>query len=241
LFWKNLAQGDLGRSYFSGKSVQELVAERLPYTLLLAFCAMIWAFIIALPLGVMAALHRNRWLDRLLLTTSLIGISLPVFYTGPLLVLVFSLGLDLLPTSGVRSWNSWILPSLTLGIAFAALLIRMTRASVLDVLHRDFIRTARAKGLSSWVVLARHVVRASLIPVVSIMGLQFGALLAGAVVTEKIYSWPGMGTLMLEAISRRDYGVVQGCVVVISVCYVGVNFMIDLVYARLDPRIRLDG
>lgn len=239
-FWKNLAQGDLGESYFSRKSVTQLIRERYPATLQLAILAILWACLFSLPLGILASLKKDRLLDQGALFFSLFGISIPSFYLGPLLVLLFSIKWDLFPVAGRELPGSFVLPSLTLGFAMAALLTRMTRSAMIDVLFQDYIRTAKAKGLSSFVVTFKHAFRSALIPVVAILGLQFGTLLAGAIVTEKIFSWPGLGSLMLESISKRDYAVVQGCILVIATTYVLVNLMVDLLYSKLDPRIDLN-
>ena len=182
---------------------------------------------------------KKTFLDKSILTGTLFGISVPSFYLGPLLALVFAVWLDVLPISGRELPGSIILPSLTLGLAMAALLTRFTRASLLEVLHKDYVRTAHAKGLSPFVVIVKHAFRTALIPIIAILGLQLGVLLTGAVVTEKIFSWPGLGSLLLESISRRDYALVQGCVLLIAATYVVVNLLTDIVYALADPRFRL--
>lgn len=235
----SLFHGDLGTSYFTRQSVTEMILERFPATLLLAFLAILWAVCLAVPLGLVSALKKGTLTDKTCLVFSLFGISIPSFYLGPLLVLFFSIFLGWFPVAGRELPGSFVLPSFTLGAAMAALLTRMTRSSMLDVLPMDYVRTAKAKGLSQSSVLFKHAFGTALVPVVAILGLQFGTLLAGAIVTEKIFSWPGLGSLMLESISRRDYSVVQGCVLVISSSYVIVNLMTDLLYARLDPRIEL--
>lgn len=240
LYLKGIAAGDMGQSYFSHRKVSQLIAERYPATLQLAFLAIFWASLIALPLGVLSSLHKGRALDRFSLTFSLFGISVPSFYLGPLLVLFFSIYLDLFPVAGRELPGSSFLPSFTLGAAMAAILTRMTRSSMLDVLHADYIRTATAKGLRRWKVILKHALGCALLPIVAIMGLQFGTLLAGAIVTEKIFSWPGLGSLLLEAISRRDYAIVQGCVLTIATSYVLVNLITDLLYTKLDPRVSLE-
>lgn len=240
-FWRDLVGGSLGQSYFSHQSVISLIAERLPATMELAVLALCWSIVIAIPLGVLSAVRRGRMLDHMGLGISLLGISIPSFYLGPLLVLLFSIHLDWFPVSGRELTGSAILPSLTLGAAMSAVLMRMTRSSLIDVLEMDYVRTARAKGVSPLLVIVKHALRSALVPVVAILGLQFGTLLAGAIVTEKIFAWPGLGSLLLEAIGRRDYAVVQGCVLVISLGYVVVNLMTDLFYTKLDPRIELEG
>lgn len=238
-YWEGIASGTFGRSYFSHKPVVELIKQRYPATLQLAFLAILWACVLAIPFGVFSALKKGKVLDQSCLVFSLFGISIPSFYLGPLLVLLFSIYLDIFPVAGRELPGSSILPSFTLGAAMAALLTRMTRSSMLDVLTMDYVRTAHAKGLSKWIVIMKHALRSALVPVVAILGLQFGTLLAGAIVTEKIFSWPGLGSLMLEAISRRDYAVVQACVLVIASSYVLVNLLTDLLYTKLDPRIEL--
>lgn len=234
-----LLQGDLGQSLFYQQPVSDLVAERFPYTLQLALMALMIAVLMAFPLGYWAALHVGKWPDGLSMTVSLLGVSIPNFWLGPMLILVFSIGLAWFPVSGASQSYSWVLPAFTLGTALAAILARMLRASLLEVLHEDFIRTARAKGLSSTQVYAKHALRNALLPVVTILGLQLGTLLGGAVITEVVFDWPGLGQLLVDSIQRRDYPVVQACILIISVAYISVNGLTELVYAWLDPRIRL--
>lgn len=238
-YWKNIFNGTFGQSYFTREPVMDMIKSRYPATLKLAILAILWAVVIAIPLGVFSSLNKGNWKDQGCLMISLLGISVPSFYLGPLLVLLFSIGLGWFPVSGKELPGSFVLPSFTLGAAMAALLMRMTRASMIDVLPLDYVRTAYAKGLKKPVVVFKHALMSALIPVVAILGLQFGTLLAGAIVTEKIFSWPGLGSLMLESISKRDYAVVQACVLVIASTYVFVNLLTDLLYARLDPRIDL--
>lgn len=230
--------GDLGNSYFTGKAVTKQIAERYGATLELAFVSIGVAVLIALPWGIVSALKKGGAFDQGSLIFSLAGISVPGFYLGPVLALVFSIKLDLFPVSGRDLPGAIVLPSLTLGLAMAALLMRLTRAALLEVLDKDYVRTARAKGLSTFDVVVKHAFRTALIPVIAVLGLQFGTLLAGAVVTEKIFGWPGLGSLMLDAISKRDYAIVQGCVFVIAATYVIVNVITDLVYVVVDPRLR---
>ncbi len=231
-------RGDLGNSYFTGKAVTKQIAERYGATLELAFVSIGVAVLIALPWGIVSALKKGGMFDRGSLIFSLAGISVPGFYLGPVLALLLSIKLDLFPVSGRDLPGSIVLPSLTLGLAMAALLMRLTRAALLEVLDKDYVRTARAKGLSTFSVVVKHAFRTALIPVIAVLGLQFGTLLAGAVVTEKIFGWPGLGSLMLDAISKRDYAIVQGCVFVIAATYVLVNVITDLVYVVVDPRLR---
>jgi peptide/nickel transport system permease protein len=232
---------DLGTSIHRQLPVTRLLLERLPATGLLALVTLGFTLVLAVPLGVLAALHRNRGWDRASMGVSLLGISIPNFWLGPLLILLFSLGLGWLPVSGRSGPASVILPALTLSTGLTAVLSRMVRSSMLDVLHEDYLRTARAKGLPPARIILHHALRNALLPVITLLGLQLGALLAGAVVTETVFSWPGIGLLTIEAIQSRDYPVVQGCVLVISLAYVLVNLCTDLVYAWVDPRIRLGG
>jgi peptide/nickel transport system permease protein len=236
----SILHGNFGLSYFSKKPVNDLIRERYFATLELAWTAIMWAVLFSIPLGILSALKRHTLLDRSTLIFSLVGISMPSFYLGPLLALLFSVKLNWFPLSGRDQAGAIILPSITLGLAMAALLTRMTRASMLQVLDKDYVRTARAKGLSPFVVIVKHAFRTALIPVVAILGLQFGTLLAGAVITEKVFSWPGLGSLMLESISRRDYALVQGCVLLIAATYVVVNLLTDVAYAVLDPAMRFE-
>jgi peptide/nickel transport system permease protein len=237
-FLGGLAHGDLGRSFFYRKPVAAVIAGALPATALLAVAALAAALAIALPIGIVAAVRRGRLADRLAMLGSLIGVSMPNFWLGPMLIILFSFRLGWLPVSGRDGAASLVLPALTLGISLAAILARMTRASMLDVLGEDFLRTARAKGVQERVVIVRHALRNALLPVVTIVGLQFGALLSGAVITENVFAWPGVGTLLIQAITARDYPLVQGCVLVIALCYVAVNFLTDALYALIDPRVR---
>jgi peptide/nickel transport system permease protein len=234
-----LVRLDLGDSLFSRRPVTELLAERIPATLELTVTALALAVLLALPLGVLAARHHGRPLDRGAMAFSLLGVSIPNFWLGPLLILLFSLGLGWTPVSGREGPASLILPALTLGTSLAAVLARMVRSSLLEVLGEDYIRTARAKGLGEGMVLWRHALGNAWLPVLTLLGLQLGGLLGGAVITETVFDWPGLGALLVEAIQRRDYPVVQGCVLLVSLTYVGVNTLTDLVYGWVDPRIRL--
>jgi peptide/nickel transport system permease protein len=218
----------------------DLLIERYPATLELALCATLIAVTISLFFGVIAAVKKGSIWDFGSMFGGLIGISIPHFCLGPLLVLLFSVQLDLLPISGREEFWSFLLPSVTLGSGMAALLTRMTRSSMLETMREDFVRTARAKGVSRTGVIFKHTLRNALNPVVTVLGLQFGALLAGAIVTEKIFAWPGIGSLLVQSIERRDYPVLQGCILAIAFSYVLVNLLTDLAYLRLDPRIRLE-
>jgi peptide/nickel transport system permease protein len=237
-FLGGLARGDLGRSFFYRKPVLTVVSAALPATAVLAAAALAVAVLIALPVGILAAVRRDRPADRIALVGSLVGVSMPNFWLGPMLIILFSFRLGWLPVSGREGAASLVLPAVTLGTALAAILVRMTRASLLDVLGEDYLRTARAKGVPERAVIARHALRNALLPVVTIVGLQFGALLSGAVITENVFAWPGVGTLLIQAITARDYPLVQGCVLVISLCYVAVNFLTDALYSVIDPRVR---
>jgi ABC-type dipeptide/oligopeptide/nickel transport system permease component len=233
-----LSRLDLGQSFVYQRPVADLLAERLPATLTLAAVALGLALLLAVPLGVLAACRRGLALDGAAMGFSLLGSSIPNFWLGPLLILVFSLWLGWTPVSGREGPASLILPALTLGTSLAAILARMVRSSVLEVLGEDYIRTARAKGLSPAAVLWGHALRNAWLPVLTLVGLQLGGLLGGAVITETVFAWPGVGSLLVEAIQGRDYPVVQGCVLLISLAYVLVNTGTDLVSAWVDPRIR---
>lgn len=238
-YFSGLLHFDLGTSLYSKRPVVDLLLERIPATLELAAAGLFVAMLLAFPLGIVAAIRKDTLWDGGAMTFSLLGISIPNFWLGPLLILIFSLGLGWFPVSGREGIASLVLPAVTLGTALAAILSRMIRASLLEVLNEDYIRTARAKGLSSRRVILHHAMRNALLPVITLMGLQLGVLLGGAVITEIVFSWPGVGQLTIEAIQRRDYPVVQACVLLISVAYVVVNTLTEFVYAGLDPRIRL--
>lgn len=236
-FLKDLILGDLGRSLYHEGQVSALVLARFPATLELTVTAMAMAIFLAFPLGIIAALKRQTWIDRFALLFSLFGLAMPNFWLGPLMIIVFSIELGLLPVSGKGGLSHLILPSLTLGTAMAALLTRMIRSSLLEVIHEDYIQTARAKGLTEKAVWLKHALRNALLSVITILGLQFGALLAGSVITETIFTWPGIGRLTIQAIQTRDYPLVQGCVLVIAVSYLTVNLVTDILYRFVDPRI----
>jgi len=236
-FLVGLGRADLGQSLFEQAPVSALIRARLPATLELALCAMIAAIMISVPLAIVAAVKRGRWLDRGALLFSLFGLSLPNFWLGPLLMIVFSIQLGWTPVSGRGGLSHLLLPALTLGLGMAAILTRILRASLLQTLREDYVRTARAKGLTERAVWLKHTLRNALLSVITIMSLQFGALLAGSLITETIFSWPGLGRLTVQAIQTRDYPVVQGCVLVIAVAYVLVNFVTDLLYQWVDPRV----
>jgi ABC-type dipeptide/oligopeptide/nickel transport system permease component len=243
-YWRGVLHGDLGKSIRLQQPVASLIKDAYPSTLLLTFASLAVALVLAIPAGVRSARRRNRWDDRLLSFVSLLGLSFPNFALGPILILFFAIGLGLLPVSGTALWakpGSWtylILPSIAMGGSLAAILTRMVRTSMLEELSQDYIRTARAKGLDERTVVYRHALRNALIPVITVVGLQFGALLAGAIVTETIFSWKGIGRLTVSAISNRDYYLVQGCILAIGLTYVAVNFLTDVVYSMVNPRIR---
>jgi len=236
-FLTNLAAGDLGRSLYEQADVAEIIGARLPATLQLALCAMIAALAISFSLAILAAVNRGRWPDRGALLFSLFGLSLPNFWLGPLLMIAFSIQLGWTPVSGRGGISHLVLPALTLGLGMAAILTRILRASLLQVMTDDFVRTARAKGLPEKQVWLKHTLRNALMSVITIMSLQFGALLAGSLITETIFSWPGIGRLTVQAIQTRDYPLVQGCVLVIALSYILVNFLTDLLYKLVDPRV----
>ncbi len=234
-----LARGDLGQSFKFHAPVRQIIFERYPATLQLAFLALVVCAGIAIPGGMLAAYRRGQSADRAVAVFTLFGLAFPNFALGPVLILLFSIELGLLPVSGRGGPLYYVLPAATLGAALAAILTRMVRGATLEELSSDYVRTARAKGLSPSVVLLRHAFRNALIPIITILGLQFGTLLAGTIVTETIFSWPGIGRLTVQAISARDYPLLQGCILVIAVSYVAVNLLTDLLYAVIDPRVRL--
>lgn len=237
-FLAGAIKGDLGTSLRTGNPVTTQIAERLPATFELAFAAMLVALVFALPLGIAAAAWRGTVVDHAAMTLAMAGMSIPNFWLGPLLAIVFAVELGWLPVSGRGGLEHIVLPALSLGLALAAILARMTRASVLEELREPYVRAAQARGVSRIRAIVVHAFRNSLIPVVTILGLQFGAVLTGAVITETIFSWPGIGRLLIQSIGFRDYPLVQGCILLIAVTYVAVNLITDLAYGLLDPRIR---
>ena len=237
-YWRGVVQGDLGSSVRMGQTVSKLIAQRYPYTLELTLASLAIAILLSLPAGVRSARRRDLWDDRLLSVVSLFGLSFPNVALGPILILFFALRLGWLPVSGSGTFAHLVLPAITMGSALAAILTRMIRTSMLEELGQDYIRTARAKGLTERVVVYRHALRNAMIPIVTVLGLQFGALLAGAIVTETIFAWSGLGRLTIQAISNRDYYLVQGCILVIGLTYVTVNFLTDFLYSAVNPRIR---
>ena len=238
IYFKGLLHLDLGTSLFSGRAIVDLLIERIPATLYLSLVSLIVAIGLALPLGLVAAVRQHTPLDYGAMGFALFGMSIPNFWMGPLLILIGALWLGWFPVSGREGWNAVVLPALTLGTAMAAILARMIRSSVLEVLGEDFMRTARAKGLSSTRAVLYHALPNALLPILTLLGLQLGGLLGGAVITETVFAWPGLGLLMIEAIQQRDYPVVQAAVLCISMTYIVVNLLTDLLYAWLDPRVQ---
>lgn len=239
-FLRNVVRGDLGRSLFNGAPVVEELGQRFPRTVRLALASMVVASLIGIPAGILAATRHLSWLDTLVMLVALVGVSMPVFWLGLNLILVFSVRLQWLPAFGYETWRHLLLPSVTLGAASAAIVARMTRSSMLEVLGQDYIRTARAKGLAERVVVNRHALRNALIPVVTVLGLQLGTLLSGAVLTETVFAWPGIGRLLVDAVLARDYPIIQGATLLIAATFVALNLAVDLLYGLLDPRIRYE-
>ncbi len=249
-YWHGILHADLGQSLRLHDSVLHLILERYPYTLALTVAALLLGIAISLPAGIASAIHHNRWQDRTAGVLSLVGLSFPNFALGPILILIFSIQLGWLPVSTAGTGGRGavgnigdflahlVLPSVTLGLSLAAILTRMVRSAMLEELGQDYIRTARAKGLSERRVLFRHALPNALIPILTVVGLQFGSLLAGAIVTETIFSWPGIGRLTLSAISNRDYALVQGCLLAVGLTYILVNLLTDLAYTLSNPRFR---
>ena len=239
-FLINALQGDFGKSIRNGLPALELALERLPATAVLTLTAYSIALIVAFPIGVLAAINMNTWIDRILMGFALLGQSMPVFWLGILLMLLFAVNLQILPATGRHDgWRSLILPGITLGMFNMARTARLLRSELLEVMGVDYIKTARGKGLSELVVIWRHALRNALIPMVTLLGLDLGALLAGSVITETIFAWPGIGRLAVDSIYARDFPVVQAVVCVVAVVYVAINLLVDILYVFLDPRIRL--
>jgi ABC-type dipeptide/oligopeptide/nickel transport system permease component len=239
-FLNGLARGDLGTSLRTGEPVTAQIVERMPATFELAIAAMAVAIAISIPLGIAAAVRRGTFVDHTAMTLSLAGVSVPNFWLGPLLAIVFAVELGWLPVSGRGTWSHLVLPAVSLGAALAAILARMTRTTMLEELREQYVLAARARGVSRFRAVVGHAFRNSLIPVVTIVGLQFGAVLTGAVITETIFAWPGIGRLLIQSIGFRDYPLVQGCILLIALTYVAVNLITDVLYGVLDPRIRYE-
>lgn len=231
---------DFGRSFVGGTQVSLLIASALPATLALAFASMAVAILISIPLGIRAAVSRGKWADQLIRITSLIGLSFPNFWLATMLVLIFSITLRWLPPSGMSGWQSFIMPALTMGVILTATNVRLVRTTMLEVLQSQYIMVARAKGLSERKVLYKHALRNCAIPLITYMGLQFGGLLGGVVVVERVFNWPGMGSLAFDAVAARDYPVLQSVIMVLSLLIVSVNLLVDIAYGLVDPRIRTE-
>lgn len=237
-YFSNMLQGDFGTSMRTRRPVSTEIAERFMPTLLLTLTSMAWAVMLGMTIGVVSAVYRNRWPDRLGMTLAVSGISFPSFALGMLLMELFSVKLGWLPTVGADSWRHYILPSLTLGAAVAAVMARFTRASFVEVIQEDFVRTARAKGLPERIVVIKHCLRNALIPVVTMMGLQFGFLLGGSIVVEAVFNWPGLGRLLVDSVTQRDYPVIQTLVLLFSLEFILINLVVDLLYGFINPTIR---
>ncbi|ANN66264.1 glutathione ABC transporter permease GsiC [Bordetella bronchialis] len=237
-YFTHMLRGDLGVSLRSKRPVSTEIADRFMPTLLLTLTSMVWSVVFGMIIGVASAVWRNRWPDRLGMTLAVSGISFPAFALGMMLMQVFSVELGWLPTIGAASWKHYILPSITLGAAVAAVMARFTRSSFVEVIQEDFVRTARAKGLAESVVVAKHTLRNALIPVVTMMGLQFGFLLGGSIVVETVFSWPGLGALLVDAVTQRDYPVIQGLVLLFSLEFILINLVVDVLYGVINPSIR---
>ncbi len=238
IYVRGIVRGDLGRSYFLGREVSELIGEALPRTAQLAAVALFFTALIGIPTGILSAVRKDTWVDGLARGTALGGVSIPPFFAGLLAILVFSYHVRWFPSFGSGTWKHLVLPGFTLGLFSTGLVMRLTRSAMLDVLNEDYIRTARAKGLSERTTLYVHALRNAAIPVVTILGLQLGGLLSGTVLTETVFSYPGIGRLLARSIFERDYPVVQGLILLIAMIYVAVNLLVDVVYSLIDPRIR---
>ncbi|HEJ9095253.1 TPA: glutathione ABC transporter permease GsiC [Serratia odorifera] len=237
-FFVNALRGDFGHSIVSKRPVSEEIASRFMPTFWLTVSSMLWAVIIGMAIGMVSAVWRNRWPDRLGMTLAVSGISFPAFALGMLLMQVFSVELGWLPTVGADSWQHYILPSITLGAAVAAVMARFTRASFVEVMQEDYMRTARAKGVRETAVIVKHGLRNAMIPVITMMGLQFGFLLGGSIVVEKVFNWPGLGRLLVDSVEMRDYPVIQAEVLLFSLEFILINLLVDMLYAAINPAIR---
>jgi glutathione transport system permease protein len=237
-FFSNALQGDFGKSIRTKRPVSQEIAERFGPTFWLTVMAMVWSVVLGMFLGIVSAVWRNKWPDRLGMTLAVSGISFPSFALGMLLMQYFSVNLGWLPTVGADTWKHYVLPSLTLGAAVAAVMARFTRSSFIDILKEDYVRTARAKGLKETVVVIKHGLRNAMIPVITMMGLQFGFLLGGSIVVEVVFNWPGMGRLLVDAVEMRDYPIIQALVLLFSLEFILINLVVDLLYAWINPTIR---
>ncbi|MFM0052147.1 glutathione ABC transporter permease GsiC [Caballeronia grimmiae] len=237
-FFSKVVHFDFGMSTRSKRPVSTEIAERFMPTLWLTLASMVWAVVFGMAIGIVSAVWRNKWPDRIGMTLAVSGISFPAFALGMLLIEIFSVKLGWLPIVGDGSWQSYVLPSLTLGAAVAAVMARFTRASFVEVLGEDFVRTARAKGVHEPMVIVKHCLRNAMIPVVTMMGLQFGFLLGGSIVVEKVFNWPGLGRLLVDAVEMRDYPVIQAEVLLFSLEFIVINLVVDVLYAVINPTIR---
>ncbi|GAA1606922.1 MULTISPECIES: nickel ABC transporter permease [Kribbella] len=237
----NVVHLDFGQSFRLNADSMTLVLQRVPATIQLASAALLLSLLIGLPLGVIAALRAHSWVDRTISVFSLMGQSTPSFWLGIVLILVFARGLKVLPSAGSGTWSHLVLPTITLALPFLAILVRLTRSGLLEVVHEGYVQTARAKGLGEGTVVLVHALRNALIPIVTVVGLQFGALLGGTVIVETVFAWPGVGRLLIDSIGRRDYGVVQASILLVATIFVVINLLVDLLYGFLDPRVRLAG
>ena len=240
-FINNALQGNLGRSLFSNEPVTDLILERLPATVVLAVFSMGFALIIAIPIGIISALKRGTFIDTASMVLALFGLSMPHFWLGIMMIMLFSVQLGWLPTSGRGSFAQIIMPATAMGISMVALFARLTRSTMLEVLGQDYVRTARAKGLSEYIVIGKHALKNAVLPLITMIGMEFGLLLGGAVIIETVFAWPGVGRLIVQAIMDRDYPVVQGAVMMLAMIFVIVNLLVDLTYHWLDPNISLQG
>ena len=237
-YFSNMLQGDLGTSLRTKRPVSSEIADRFMPTMWLTLASMAWSVVFGMIIGIVSAVWRNKWPDRLGMTLAVSGISFPAFALGMMLMQIFSVNLGWLPTVGASTWKHYILPSFTLGAAVAAVMARFTRASFVEVIQEDFVRTARAKGLTERVVVTKHALRNALIPVVTMMGLQFGFLLGGSIVVETVFNWPGLGRLLVDAVTQRDYPVIQGLVLLFSLEFILINLIVDVLYGAINPSIR---
>jgi len=237
-FVGNALRGDLGKSYRTKRPVSEEIRNRLPNTIKLTITSLALSTLIGVVAGVTAATFKNTWLDFLSMLIAIIGVSIPGFWLGLMIMMLFSVKLGWFPVAGADTWKHLVLPTVTLGVLASAILARMTRSAMLDVLNQDYVRTARAKGLVEWIVVMRHAFRNALVPIVTILGLQIGGLLSGAFIIEAVFAYPGIGMLAVQALANRDFPLIQGIVLLVAVIYVVVNLVVDMLYSVLDPRVR---
>lgn len=237
-YLKDLLHGSLGKSYTSGESVNAKIMACFPYTLKLTLVAAVFSIALALPLGILAAVKQNTWVDNVSMVLSLIGVSMPIFWLAIMLILLFSLKLGWFPVYGAAKWNSIILPAISLGLMNMASIARTTRSSMVETIRQDYIRTAYAKGLSKGTIIMRHAFRNGMLPTITVIGLEIGQMLGGSVLTETVFAWPGVGRLMIQAINGRDTPTVMGCIILMTLCFSFVNLLVDLLYGVFDPRVR---